>query len=365
MTQMSAADQHVIHTQEGKWRLLYNERPLAEASTRGFRYGKRFGSTRRLPETGVLTQTDIRQVVLGWQNADESWHLGLILASHLADERGSRWVELVHWPDPDITVFQDLAQTCGQELAQAISVPFYVIPPKASEPPPPPRPLPSLPLQFGHWQMEAIAPEQKHYVINRTRSYVWERSKKIVSYTFWSIVYLAISLATLFSDIGLPVAGTLLPNPQALPYIGIVISASLFAGVLLQFALLSFTVNRFVIDGSRGTISAWSGKSMRWQKEQVEIQSIYISEVAKKREKFPVTEYGEINLHLGGGKFHFVLQHEQSEDEHKTSSSDVQFNRTKAVCELTRDIVHTDLQAGAVYIAEAFDYPVWYDLRIK
>src|SRR5688572_2672967 len=108
MNPISAAENHSIHSANARWRLLYSDKPLAEATARGFRYGLRFGSSRRLNESGVLERNDILQVVLGWQQADESWHLGLILASEIAAERGSRWCELVSWPDPDIHVFQDL-----------------------------------------------------------------------------------------------------------------------------------------------------------------------------------------------------------------------------------------------------------------
>src|SRR5688500_11827954 len=104
MNPISAADNHSIHSSLARWRLLHNEKPLAEASPRGFRYGGRFGSSRRLSETGVLEASDILQVVLGWQQTDEYWHLGLILAPRIADERGSRWCELVAWPDPKIHV---------------------------------------------------------------------------------------------------------------------------------------------------------------------------------------------------------------------------------------------------------------------
>ena len=167
MSQISAADNHVILTKNGKWRLIQQERPLAEASPKGFRYSGRFGTTRRLPEAGIIHQDDVQQVVLGWQQTDESWHLGLILAPSLAEQRGSRWCEIVYWPDPEISVFQDLAQQSGQELAQSMGVPFYVIPPQALEPAAPPRELPPMPLRFGDWRMEATSTKDR-YIIKRS-----------------------------------------------------------------------------------------------------------------------------------------------------------------------------------------------------
>ena len=107
MNQISAADNHIIHTSHARWRVIHNDRPLAEATPQGLRYGSRFAATRRLATNGVLDREYIAQVVLGWQHTDEAWHLGLILAPALANERGSRWVELVYWPDPDIAIKVD------------------------------------------------------------------------------------------------------------------------------------------------------------------------------------------------------------------------------------------------------------------
>lgn len=366
MTQISAADNHVIATKDGKWRLAYNDRPLAEGSERGFRYSARFGKTRRLPENGTVLADDILQVVLGWQSTDESWHLGLILAPDLAAARGSRWCEIVHWPDPDISVFQDLAQASGQQLAQAIGVPFYVIPPQVPAPSTPPRPLPKLPLRFGHWQMQAMPNQRGYFTIVRTNSWVRERISKMAWYGFWAMIYMFISLATLFGDIALPVTGTLLPNPQVLPYLGIGISIVLLFGIIMQLGILFLSIDRIVVDGARGVVSAWNRKTMKWHVEKVELQSVYVSEVVKRREKSPTTEYGELNLHLGGGKFHFVLQHETPESNDDIPQPEHQLSASDGVQELTREIVQTNLQAAALYIAETVGgVPVWYDSRVR
>lgn len=377
MTEILAADNHRIKTKNGKWRLAYNDRPLAEGSDKGFRYSGRFGSTRRLPEGGIIYQSDIRQVVLGWQATDESWHLGLIVAPHLAEQRGSRWCEVVHWPDPDITVFQDLAQTTGQHLAQSIGVPFYVIPPQRDTAPPPPlRDLPELPLRFGDWQIEALpsdkrktnsqgTPEKGRYVIKRTSGWIARRMFRTGWFIILTSVYLVLSLATIFGKIALPTTGTLVPDPQFLPYLGLAISGSLALAALLQFFGTVFSMDRIVIDSRRG-ISAWNGKRHLWDITEAEIQSMYVSEVVKKREQAPATEYGELNIHLGGGKFQHILSQQYPEDNSDTPQPELVFPRTENIREMSRDVVHTNLQGAGMYIAEAFsNIPVWYDMRVK
>lgn len=366
MNQISAADNHIIQTSASNWRLLYNEKPLAEGSERGFRYGTRFGSSRRLPEEGSLQREQILQVVLGWQQTDESWHLGLILTPDVAGQRGSRWCELVHWPDPDIAVFQDLAQMTGQGLAQALDVPFYVIPPQTLEPAPPPRDLPELPLKFADWQMESVASDKHSFVIKRSRAWTMRKLGRIAWYAFWMLVYFLLSTATLISDIALPNTGTLLPNPKYLPYIGLGIVVMLAGMVIYHFVDMFRKPNQIFIDGTRGAVSAWTGRKMRWAVQRVEIQSVYVSEVAKKNEQAPATEYAELNLHLGGGNFHFVLTQDIPEENKHTPQPELMIPRTEDIREMNREIYYTDLQAAALYISEALGgLPTWYDLRVK
>ncbi|GAB5493783.1 MAG: hypothetical protein Phog2KO_39980 [Phototrophicaceae bacterium] len=380
MSQISSADNHIIISSPERWRLIYNERPLAEAYAQGFRYSGRFGTTRRLPDGGLIQKQDIQQVVLGWQQTDESWHLGLILEPTLANERGSRWCELVYWPDPEITVFQDLAQTAGQELAQTLGVPFFVIPPQVVEQISPKRDLPALPLEFGYWQMESakfdtqigakhsigMDTSNQHLVIERKQAWKMRKFMRAAWYVLWSLAYLTLSLATIFGDIALPNTGTLLPSPEILPYLGILISIGLFVAALYQVYKALTSISTIYIDGDRNLISAWTGRKMHWLVSKVEIQSLYISEIAKKNEQAPATEYGELNLHLGGGTFHFVLQHQDPEDNADTPQPELMIPRIEAIRELDRNVIHTNLQIAGEYISEALDdVPIWYDLRIK
>lgn len=367
MTEISAADNHNVVIADGRWRLLYNDRPLAEASARGFRYSKRFGKTRRLPEDGIIGRDDIKQVVLGWQQTDESWHLGLILAPVLADSRGSRWCELTFWPDPEITVFQDLAQTTGQQLAQALSVPFYVIPPKqVIAPPAPPRKLPDLPVRFGDWEMRRSESDRRRFIIRRVPTWALGRVSRAMWYAIWAMIYLLLSVATLVSDIALPTTGTLLPSPELLPYLGLITSAWLLLAMLQQIYVILTSVNQITIDGARGVVVGSHNRRKHWAVPAVEIQSLYISEVVKKREQAPATEYGELNLHLGGGKFRFMVKQNHAENNSNIPQPDMIPQRTDGIRELNRNHIHTNLQTAAAYISQALgEIAVWHDVRVK
>ncbi|MCA9915427.1 MAG: hypothetical protein KC496_18865 [Anaerolineae bacterium] len=367
MTQISAAENHIIQVMDGRWRLLYQERPTAEATTSGLRYGNRFGSSRRLPGEKILQTEDIQQVVLGWQRTDEAWHLGLILKPPIAEERGSRWCEMVYWPDPEVHVFQELAQQTGEHLAQTLGVPFRLIPPRQIEATPQPRPLPELPLHFGLWTMEYASADKRRFVIKRSTRWEMRQYGRIAWYTFWMLVYLALSLMTLFSDLALPNAGTLLPDPHWLPYMGLA-TVVLLAGLIVATLITTLRKpNSIFVDGVRGTISAWKNRRLVWQIPANEIQSVYVSEIVKRREVPPATEYGEINLHLGGGKFHFVLVQEDPEENADTPLPDdpIQY-KDSDVRELTQDNAFTDLQAANLYIAETLGIlAAWHDLRVR
>ena len=186
----------------------------------------------------------------------------------------------------------------------------------------------------------------------------------IAWYFFWCLVYLAVSTATLVSEIALPRTGTLIPNPEWLPYLGIATGIGLLIIVLFRIFHAFTSIDRIYIDGVRGEISGKRSKRTRWSVSRMDLQSIFVSEVVKKRKAPPPTEYGELNLHLGGGKFQFVLIQDTPENNDAVPQPSVEINRTKGLHEVTRDTVHTELQAAAVYISETMGtVPVWNDIR--
>jgi len=367
MEQISAAENHTIHLSANRWRLLFEDRPLAEATGNGFRYGARFCGSRRLNADGLLAVQHLLQVVLGWQHTDEAWHLGIILEPELADQRGSRWVELVYWPDPEGTVFQELAEQTGRALSKTLNIPFYMIPPQPIQVQSPAALL-DLPQTIGVWTMERVSPDKRRFVIKREGDWLWQQYSRIAWNLLWVAVYLGISLATLFGDIALPNTGTLLPDPRVLPYIGLATALMLAGNILYAIWQISRKPDRIFIDGVAQTISAWKGQTMHWQIPAADIQSVYVSETIKKKGDPRNVEYGELNLHLGGGEFHFLLNHEELEDNTNIEFSPdrTQKNTTPAILELTPETAYTRLQTVGLYVAGALgDIPAWYDVRPK
>ena len=360
MEQISAAENITIDMADGHWRLLvngaYKPHVLVEAAPgKPLSYISEFGRTRRLPSTGSLPVELIQQIVLGWSNQDESWHLGLLLETELAEARGSRWCEIAHWPDPSTSVFSDIATRAGETLAQATARPFYLVPPQpapvAKEPP-----LPELPLVFDDlWTLEQMAAGDLQFV----RSGRWVRGivRRILWYMLWTIVYIILVVVTLTSGIA-PA------NPPFLPLLG-VFSAMILAGLIGRnlYQLLT-EPNRYVVDVHQRQVRALRGKRVRWQLRAEQIQSIYVSQLVnqgKRRANKPAVYYGEINLHLTSGKFQHIITAEQVEDYHPELDS---VGDRDSVDTLTTHNFATSLQAASLYTAQALDLPTVYDRRV-
>lgn len=369
MTVISAANQLLIDLSAGGWRLRLESNPdvpLVEATRDGLRYHRAFAKARALPDEGITTAL-IEQVVLGWQKSDECWYLGLLLTPRLAEARGSRWCELARWPDPDQTLFVEQAQEAGERVALLLDVPFQFIRPEPPAPPEPPRALPSLPLSLGAWELIAegkVAGQPLNEgQLALVRSAGWRRAiqRRLISRVFWAAVYAAVSILTLTSAISLPNAGTLIPDPHILPYLGLAISVGLVLYGGYERWRAGTAVNAIVIDaqGVRG----YNPAGLLWEVPAQDAQSLYVSEVYKNARK-RLIEYGELNVHLGGGAFQRVAQFDGLLGKHVTTPPDEWQPPTSGhVMPLTRRQYATDLQAAAVYIAERLSLPAWLDVR--
>lgn len=378
INQVSAADNLTIEFVPGSWLLRNGDAaaPMFYASAEGLRYNSYFSATRRLPPTGVLSISDLVQVVVGWQESDEAWHLGLVLAPQLAAQRNSRWCELAHWPDPERNVFEDLAQHTGVELARALHLPFYMIPAQPVEPPPPPPPLPAPPLTAGLWTMTypvggenyAFATHPDMLLFRQAKQWRNHKYRRVIWYLVWMIVYAWIAVATLTANLALPNAGTLLPDPHVLPYFALGISLLLFPMLILYTLYqLSSQPDTICVDPQQRTLTAWRGKHLLWELPAADIQSVYVSEIVRRKPQDTSTEHGELNLHLGNGKFHFVFQQGEANHQALHHHPDNNPKRSKDdVIHLTRYIVASDLQAMGLYLSEALgNLPAWYDVRVR
>lgn len=379
MTNVSAADNLQIDYSPHTWQLRSGDQaPMVYADANGLHYNERFASTRRLPSTGVLTQGEVVQVIAGYQKTDESWHLGVVLNPPLTESRGSRWCELAHWPDPDTTTFVEVAQSAGRGLATALNVPFRLIEPRPDEaetpaqPAIPPPPLPDLPLKAGLWtlmrasdvtQSTSFAAQGDQLVFVKAKTWVNRQYRRMVWHSIWAIIYLWLSLVTLRGDTALPNAGTIIPDPHFLPYLGVVIAFGFILSVFYHAYLIRSQPNLILVDPANHAISAWRGKSQRWTRSTKEAESIYISETTRQKPSQRGVEHGELNLYLVSGKFSHILT--QGDPEPQALTVTDSGSRTEVVRPLERQEINSSLQAMGAYVAQALDVPVLYDRRIR
>jgi hypothetical protein len=370
MDRISAAENLIIKMRPNHWRLLVggetrgNEHVLVEAvNGQPLRYAAEFATSRRMPKNGELPVEYISQVVLGWSQDDESWHLGLVLAPDLAEARKSRWCALAHWPDPDGNVFIDMAQQAGTSLANALGRPFHLVPMRRRpEPAPPPEPpLPELPLTVGTWKLERRTPA--HLQLLRSSRWSVSRLTRATWYTSLSVVYVVLSTATLNTDLALPNAGTMLPNPEMLPYMGLVVAVMLILMTLYILYELIARPDRIVIDGERGRIVALRGNRKRWTLQRDQLQGVYVTQVVNRRGKKRKIYHGEINFLLGKKRFFRLIEQPEREEPRREEYEEA---AEEAVTSLTAFDVQDDLQAAGLHIARTLgDLPAWYDQRIR
>ena len=379
MAQITASNQITVDFSDDKWRLIQQndgETPklIAEVQTGAdFRYNKYFATTRYLPAEGQIGREQISQVVLGWSYEADAWQLGFTLSPQLAAQRNSRWCELVRFVDPDLSIYEQDARRAGQALADILQKPFHDVPP-VTLPAPEPIPLPELPLSVGIWTLERVTSRQgltshegeMHFI--RSRSWLNNKLRKIAWYALWLVVYLWVSITTMTSPLALPNAGTLLPDPKILPYLGIGVAVLLVGLILQQIWHIRTQPDNIIVNPYERSIVARRGRHIRWKISANGIQSVYASEVVKKREKKPATYHSELNLHLVNGGFQAVLIEDEKINDATLPNVDSMDNKNRGegVTPLDSHTVTTCLQAFALHLADCLgDLPVWYDLRYK
>ncbi len=358
MERISAAEQMMIEMGDAQWRLISNgsREPLVlmEASPgKALSYLPDFASTRRLPKGGSLPLEYIQRIVLGWSAEDESWHLGLMLNPDLAQARGSRWCEIARWPDPHTNTFDEIASRAGRSLAEVMTRPFSLVPPKPKEPEPP-RELPALPIVLEDtWTLDRSADGNLELLSDKG----WRRQalRRILWYSLWSLVYALLIYGTITSNIAPP-------NPWFLPHLGLLSMVLLIALIFKNLYRLMTRPTHFVIDPTQQVIRAQHGKGTRWMLYDHELKGVYVSQLVGKARHKPATPvYGELNLHLrhaNDNRFRFLLRAEEI-----VEFEDELDGTEEAVVELNNENYTTDLQAIGLYIADALGISAWYDRR--
>lgn len=356
MERISAAANLTIEVDAERWRLLVNgaaqEKVLLEAVTgESIRTESSFATRRRLPDNGRLPVDSVQRVVLGWSADDECWHLGLLFEPELARRRGSRWCELARWPDPDVTVFSDVAARAGRALAQRLARPFNLIEPEVALPEtlPPPPPLQPLPLPFETWTLE------KSSALQFTRNAAWLRSHllRLAWYTFLIVIYIVLSVYTLRQIIALP-------RPEFLPYLGLATAALLVGLSLYTIWQILRQPDRVVVE-SNG-VRALRGKSVRWSIPRESIEAVYVTEVLGKKSKDHTVQHGELSLYLSDGSFRDLLVQQHPVD---IGVSPDQTPPEDSVGPLTLYIAHGDLQMAGLYVAQTLNAECRYDRRLR
>ena len=379
MQNVAAAENLSIEMSGDAWRLLYQDlRGSMELLSVGpdgvFRYPAAFAETRRLPASGTLAGNHVVHVLLGWSPGDEAWHLGLLLSPPLAALRDSRWCELAHWPDPDQEDFRELAELSGQSLSTVTGRPFRLIEPEAPAttraerepvfeeivPDPEEVPLPRLPLNFSDgWVLERGTTGMLQLVRDpgAARS-AWRR---ILWYALWAIVFIALIAGNHVSGIAQPARPFNLPHPLTLPLL-----ASLSALVLLALIVRNLVAQRnaadiLIFDSYQRQIRARHGNRVLWSRRTEQIQSIYVTELFRKRGVASARPfYAELNLHLSSNRYHHLLQ---SREPRQISREPVAVD--PGVSELRSWHCSTNTQAVALHLAQSLDLPVWLDRRIS
>ncbi len=378
MPRIAVSANSLVDYSPERWRLIQVDDPdqpklLVEAKTGlPLRYNGYFAVSRDLPESGEILEADLGQVVLGWSNESSSWQLGVTLSPEISLARSSRWFELLRFTHPDATVHEARAIELGAALAKTLDIPFASTAPVEIAPEPEAIVLEPLPLELGLWRLEEV--EQKRGggggELRLAREQRWLRAKQrqLAWYGLMIAVYLWVSIATLTSELGLPIAGTLIPNPAWLPYLGIVVAVLLLLAIVRLLSIVLREPNAIIINPYEKTISAMRGSQPLWKLNAGGVQSIYVSELVKKRGRKPTVFHGEINLHLLDGNFMPILVDNEKIVGALLPGRDpaAEKERPVEVHALEPEAVSTPLQAAALHIAVGLgDLPVWYDRRLK
>ena len=378
MTRIAVSSNSLVDYSHDRWRLIQVDDPseptlvLEAKAGAPLRFNGFFAVSRDLPEAGEILKADLGQVVLGWSSESESWQLGVTLSPEISLARSSRWFEVLRLTNPDPSLFESSANQLGKALARALDVPFVTEDDSFEESPEPePIPLADLPLDVGMWRLQpAPGTSGSEGELELTRDKRWLRSKlrQMAWYGLWTAIYLWVSIATLTSELGLPIAGTLIPNPAWLPYLGIAVAALLVIMILRLAWVILNEPDAIIINPWEKTISAWRGGQQLWRVNAGAVQSVYASEVVKKRGRRHTVFHSEINLHLLSGSFLPVLIDPEKITDGLFLGMDLQAEKKRAegVNVLEPAEVSTALQAAAVHIALCLgELPIWYDKRLR
>ena len=368
LKRLAAAERSIIEITETTWRLL-RLNDLGEEiahvviqKNEPMRYSSEFASTRRLPSSRALPLYLIAQVVLGWSHEDEAWRLGLVVVPDLAAARKSRWCEIANWPDPDHEVFNKIAQEAGETLADVLGLPFKLIPPRPQSQTTPTY-IPELPIHIQWW--DAIAENESSLELIRPARWIRARIVRMLWYFFWMAVYILLSATTLNTNLALPNAGTMLPSPELLPYLGLGMAVVMAILIIALGYELLLTPNRIVFDGQSRKVTAYRKSVVKWEKDGRDFKAIYVSHILRKRRNKDFIQLSEINFHLGEKQFDRLLEETPKHNQEYLSNENLK-EGVYPLIPATADTPVSAMQGVALNIARVLgNLPVMYDQRIR
>ncbi len=129
MTTIPAENVEIV-IQDGFWRLIPTDESLSSTPmfwiARGagvMEYTPRFAESHKLPGT-VLSTEYVRAVVIGYEEKTRRWRLGFHVSRTAQDK--PRWLELVHWPPGNNSLYAAAAQQAGRQLAEHLGCPLKI-----------------------------------------------------------------------------------------------------------------------------------------------------------------------------------------------------------------------------------------------
>jgi hypothetical protein len=156
-----------------------------------------------------------------------------------------------------------------------------------------------------------------------------------------------------------PAQGRAFPRPTFLPYMGLFSAVALLGIVGYRVYQLRYSTRKIVADPtSRRVLGHVASQTQLEAGTPRRLISVCISQVVKKRNNKTMLEFGEINLRLTNGRYHFLVKQEHPQEidaSHLTDELDL--------IPLNQIAMRTPLQSVALYLGEALDVPVWYDYR--
>jgi hypothetical protein len=221
-----------------------------------------------------------------------------------------------------------------------------------------------LMVRYGMWSL--VPQDEDVLALVRKPRWLRRHALQALAYLAAALVYLAISVATLTSEIALPNAGTIVPDPQWLPYLGLLAAALLLGLALRQGYLIASRPDRYEIDPRSATITARRRGAAQWARPFGAVQSVYVTEQVKRAPSNNRITYGELNLHLGGEDFLRLFDAEIVDDRQPHLDDPQARPATEdIIVPLYSGDANSDLQRAGARVASTIGVPCWYDQRVK